>query len=75
MQQLNSFMDADMAKDLLKFKPSIGIERKLSDFEHGNSFGARQLVWIFQKLLIYTDFLRTAICFVRLILISAFIWY
>lgn len=27
MQQLNSCMDADAVNDLLKFKPSIGIER------------------------------------------------
>ncbi len=44
--------------NLLKFKPSIrkGKKEDLSNFERGMVVGARRLVWVFQKLLIYWDF-------------------
>ncbi len=34
----------------------MGKKGDLSDFEHGMVVSARQLVWVFQKLLIYWDF-------------------
>ncbi len=34
----------------------MGKKGDLSDFERGMVVGARRLVWVFQKLLIYWDF-------------------
>ncbi len=34
----------------------MGKKGDLSDFERGMVFGARRVVWVFQKLLIYWDF-------------------
>ncbi len=58
-QQLNAFRHLDVVKATsLKFKLSIRMGKKgdLSDFERGMVVGARWLVWVFQKLLIYWDF-------------------